>query len=866
MKFPKRPRRRAEAELDQEIQAHLRMAAADRIERGENPHAALLAARRELGNEGIVKEVTRQVWGWQSLDRHARDLRYAIRMLRKNPGFAAVVVSTLALGIGANTAIFSVIRAALSPMAISAPDRAVILWTENPRRDWHQFPSSAPDFLDYQASGAFSSLTGFTDSGMNIRFGNRTDRIDGFNVTPEYFDVFASPPQLGRLFRADDDPAANNSPVILSDELWRSHFAADPSVIGSSIVVDGEPHTIAGVLSRDFPQLGLAKIYRLLDLGRSTDRGTRFMSVAGRLRPGVTLAAAQQRVAAVSRRLAGQFPDTNEGVSAALQPIEEAAVQDAGTLLLVLFGAVGFVLLIACANIANLLLARGAARTREMTIRSALGASRWTLSRQLLTESLCMSLAGGLLAVLPTLWAIHIIASFRLNDLPNPDSIVLDRGVLAFNLLLSFATGILCGLAPAWQLRTVSVNDTLKAAGRGNTGGSNPWLRGLLVVAEMALTVVLLVGAGLLLRSVIQLRTRNPGYDPHNVITMRIALAEKQYADPKHQAAFFDRVLQGAAALPGALAAAGTHELPTSDSIHGSGLHFPDRPEPRPGDVPISIVTSVTPAYFRAMRVPLVRGRYFSDSDRPGAPLTAIIDEWTARRHWPNQDPIGHRFNLGPKESERVVVGVVKDVELGVMLTLVKGRFAQVYLPFAQAPKPQMSLVFRTAGDPTLATTALRDLVRGLDPDEPVFDVRTMEEARVAGRSSLRLATWLVGAFAAVAVLLAAIGIYGVMAFHVGRRLREFGIRMSLGAQPRDVWIQVVRQALALNSAGIALGLIGAFALTRLMATLLYGVRVTDPLTFAAVAASLLLVALAAAYIPARRATRVDPVQALRDE
>jgi len=859
-------RRRANTDLDEEIQAHLRMAIADRMARGETREAALLSARRELGNEGLLKEVTREMWGRNSLDRLGQDLRYAVRMLRKNPGFAAVVVATLALGIGANTAIFSVIRAALSPIAISSPDRAVMLWTENAKRDWHRFPSSIPDFLDYKSSAAFSSLAAFAETGMNLRLADRTDRIDGLNVTVDFFDVLAAPPQLGRVFRPEDGLPGHDAVVILSDALWHSRFAGDPSVVGSSVVIDGAPHTIVGVLARTFPQLGHTEIYRPMIPSATADRGTRFLVVAGRLRPGISFAAAQQRMNALSLQLAAQYPITNAGAGVQLQPLEEAYVQDAQTLLLVLFGAVGFVLLIACANIANLLLARGTARGREMTIRAALGASRWKLGRQLLTESACMSLLGGILGILPAVWAIHMVASFHLDDLPNPDQIALDWRVLAFNLALSLATGMVCGLAPAWQVRRVNVNDALKAAGRSITGGVHQYLRGALVVAEMALTVVLLVGAGLLLRSFIQLRTANPGYDPHGVLTMRIALAERQYADPAAQAAFFDRVIQRTRALPGVLAAAGTHELPTSDSIHGSGLHFPDRPEPRSDEVPIAIVGSITPDYFRAMRVPLLRGRYLNESDRTGAPLTAIVDQWTARRYWPNQDPVGRRFKLGPDQPVREIVGVAQDVELGVAITMIKGRLAQVYLPFAQAPKPAMSLVVRTAGDPAQLTAPIRDLVRNLDPDQPVFSVLTMDEARVAGRSSMRLAMWLVGAFAGVALVLAAIGIYGVMAFHVGRRSREFGIRISLGAQPRDVWMQVVKQAVLLNAAGIALGLAGALALTRLMASLLYGIRATDPLTFAAVTACLAMLSVAAAYLPARRATQVDPVQALRDE
>ncbi|MDR3700504.1 MAG: ADOP family duplicated permease [Candidatus Sulfopaludibacter sp.] len=586
----------------------------------------------------------------------------------------------------------------------------------------------------------------------------------------------------------------------------------------------------------------------------------------GRLRDGLTLEAAQKRMDGLTARLAAQYPDSNRGDSARLQPMEESFVEDARALLLVLFGAVGFVLLIACANIASLVLARGTSRSREMTVRAALGASRWQLSRQLLAESLLLALIGGLLAIVPAAGTMKLVASFQIDQLPNPELIAMDWRVLAFNLLLSAATGILFGLAPAWQVHRVRVQDALKAGGRGVAGSLHQRLRGLLVVGEVALTLVLLAGAGLMVRTFVRLRSAYPGYDTRGVLTMKVALASSQYPDGEKRPAFFAQVLRQASALPGVRHAGAIDDLPASDSLHGTALFFPDRPDPRPEDVPLVLRNRVAGDYFRAMRIPLLRGRYLNEGDRKEAPLVALIDQWTARRYWPNQDPVGKPFKFGRKEAVRKVVGVVGDVDSGVVVTLVKGRVGHFYIPAEQEPRAEMTLVARTGGDPMQLVPAMREVVRRIDIDQPVFDVMTLATVRAAGSESQELASLLLGGFAAVALLLAAIGIYGVMAYNVGRRTREFGIRMSLGAQPGDVLRLVIRRGIVLTAAGLALGLAGAFGLTRLMQDLLYGIGATDPATFAAVTAVLAAVTLLAGYLPARRATRVDPVLALREE
>ena len=855
-------RRRRDRELQEEVEAHLRMAIRDRMERGQSREEASYAALAEFGNKSLVKEVTRDMWGWASLERLLQDIRYGARMLRKNPGFTVVVVLTLALGIGANTAIYSVIQAALAPLAIPDAGRVVMVWTENVKRDWHQFPASVPDYEDWKASGVFSSLGAMTDGGFNLRLANRTERINGLKVTPEFFGALAVPAHLGRGFRAEDMQPGHNNVAILSDTIWHSRFNADPAIVGSIVVMDGVPHTIVGVLPKTFPLIQQEEIYApfVFTPEESAKRGDRFFQVVGRLRGGVTFAAAQKRLTELERHV------EDAGHTVALQPAQDAAVEDARALLMILFGAVGFVLLIACANIANLLLARATARQKEMALRSALGAGHWRLCRQLLTESILLALLGGIVAIVPSLAAIRFIASFHLDELRNGDIIALNSGVLIFNLALSFATGILFGLAPAWQAWKTDVGDTMKEASRSYTGGGHQRLRGLFVVCEVALTLVLLVGAGLMLRSFTQLQNANPGFDSHNVLTVRVALSDQQYATPEKQLAFFERVVREAQSLPGVVSASAVDDLPASDDLHGSGLFFPDRPAPRPEDVKVVLRDSAMSGYFSTMRIPLIRGRYLNDADSKSSVPVVVIDDWTARQNWPGQDPVGKSVKLGMKEQPLLIVGVVGNVDQGILVKLLKGEVGQVYRPVPQAPMPAMTLILRTAVDPATLIPAMRNLVRRVDIDQPIFQAETLENVRAASHASQRLASTLLGCFAGVALLLAAIGIYGIIAYSAGQRTREFGIRMSLGAKRLDVLRLVVRQGLVLAGIGIAAGLAGAFALTRLLSSLLYGVNATDPLTFAGVTALLAVVAAAASFLPAWRATRVDPVIALRCE
>ena len=863
-------RRRRNRELDEEIAAHLNMAIADRVARGESPEAARLAAMREFGNQAMVKEVTRAVWGWAALEQAARDLALAARMPRKNPAFAAVVVLTLALGVGANSAVFSVARRAFAPLPVPHADRVVFVWTESAANHLHQASASEPDFAAWKASGIFASLGAFVDSGFNVRLANRTERDEGATVDDGFFEALGVQPELGRLFSAADVAPGAPAVTLLSDSFWRSHFAGDPGIVGKPLVVNGKACTVIGVLPRSFAVMGTDNIYMPLALGSSPRApGNRYLGVLGRLRPGLSLEAANQLVAAVEAGLGQKFPD-DRADTVVLQPIAEGLVEDSRTLVILLMGAVGFVLLITCANLANLLMARGTARTREMAVRAALGASRWQLTRQLLAESLLLAAAGGV-AALPAAWlALRLLVSFQFDLTPNIELLSIDWHVLAFHFALALSTGLIFGLLPAWQACRAPAGDALKAASRAHTGGPHQRLRSLLVVAEIAFTVILTTGTGLMLRSFLGLRAMRTGYDARGVLTATVDLGDTR-PTPESVTAFFDSALAKARALPGVSAAAAVSFVPASPEQERTYLHFSDRPDPQNGVVPIVVRTPVTPDYFRTMRIPLMAGRLFRDSDSAGAPQVAVIDERAAREYWPGRSPVGERIWIdlkGPDEKTawRQIVGVAGSVTIAGGLDAAVKNAGVVYLPESQYSTSRMTLVLRTSGRPSALAEPLRRSVREVDIDQPLFGVETLEDVVATGRAPQKLALWVLAIFGGIALLLSAIGIYGVMAFSVGRRRHEFGIRMSLGARPRDVLKLVTRQAFLLNMAGVAIGLSGAWAITGLMSSLLYGVRASDPATFAASIGFLAVVTMVAAYVPARRATRVDPAEALREE
>ena len=791
-------------------------------------------------------------------------LRYSMRLLVKNPGFTAVALVTLALGIGANTAIFSLVRAALlTPLAMPHPERAVVVTTEMTSRDLHHVPSSVPDYESWKASGAFEWLGVYDDNGFNLRRGARTERVLGLTVTPEALAVLGAVPQRGRLINAQDIEQRSHV-VMLSDQFWRRRLGGDAGIVGQSIVLDGEPYTVIGVMPRSIPRFGQEQIYAPLEIQTETagNRGERHLNLLGSLAPNMTLEGARRRLDEVSRRLERDYPNSNTGVRAAIRPLADEFLGDVKIMVLVIFGAVGFVLLIACANLANLLLARGIGREKEIAVRAALGASRSMLARQLLVESGVLAVLGGLLGIVPAFWGVDLIGSFHIDGMPNPDLLRVDTTVLIFNIALSVATGILFGLAPAWQVSRTDVNQVLKTVRGGSR--SHQRLRAIFVVSEVALTMVLLAGAGLMLESFLRLRAAWPGYNAHGVATLRITLSGHAYDAKAKQIAYFEEVQRRLRALPGVISAGVCDELPTSDDVHGSGLYVNGRPQPKLEDIPLVIVDSANADYFHTMQIPLVEGRLFADADSASAPPVVIVDAVTARHNWPNQSPVGQYIRFQKTGPPHQVVGVVGPVEHSIVLAILKHDVGQVYLAAAQAPKPFMSIALRAAGDPAAILPEAVKIARAVDPDQPVYQARTLDQVRIASRAPQSLATLLLGGFALTALLLAAVGIYGVVAGGVSRRMREIGIRIALGASQRQILGQVLGEGLKLSLTGLAIGLVGALALTRLMATLLYGVKPGDPGALAGVGLLLAATAVLASYVPARRALKADPARSLR--
>ncbi|MBV9610995.1 MAG: ABC transporter permease [Acidobacteriaceae bacterium] len=860
-------RERLERDLDEEIRSYADLLADDKIAHGMHPDQARRAARMELGGVEQVKEEIRGARLEALLAALSQDVRYGARMLRKKPAFTAVATLTLAFGIGANSAIFSVMNASLlAPLPVPSPDRVVMVLTDAPSRGWRGLPASVPDYFDWKASGIFKSLAAFEDTGFNVRLGERAEREEGLLITPEWFDIQQVKPYLGRLFVADDLRPGRAHVALIAYDLWRSRFASNPGVVGERWVINEEPYTIIGVLPKGVLAIGHEVVYAPLvfDSALASDRGTRSISVVGRLAEGLTVAAAQQRISDLSRRLAQQYRQ-NVGAVARLQPAQEAYVEDVQVLVLLLFAAVAFVLLVACANIGNLLLVRGTGRRKEMAVRTALGATRWRLICQVVSESVLLAIFGGAVGVLPAWGGIRLFARFKLEGLPRPELVDLNGAVLVFTFLLALVTGILFALAPAWQLWTSDTSEPLKEAQRSNTASSQRRLGNIFVAGEIAVTVILLAGAGLMLRSFLALRSVNPGFETRGVLTMAMSVSGPHYAEPARQRAFYNDVIERLQRLPGVRAAAASNLLPDGEDIHGRGFHRGGRPEPKPGETPIVLVGSITPQYFRTLHIPVLRGRSFDERDRANAPLTVMIDQ-EAAQYWQGEDPIGSLIKLGDKEPLRQVVGIVGNVEQSLLVKLAKGRLGQVYLPLAQAPQPDMSVVVSLASDRGDMGTAVRAAIAAVDPDQPVFQMQTLQERRSRNQAPARIAAILLGGFAALALLLAAVGIYGVVSYTVGQRTREIGIRSALGASRADLLKLVLGNGSTLILAGAAAGLLGAAALTRLMRSLLSGISPNDPLTFAAVTFLLITVGAAATYIPARRATKVDPTIALRYE
>ncbi len=800
------------------------------------------------------------------------DIRYAFRNLLKRPGFTVIAVVTLALGIGANTAIFSAIHALLlKPLPFPELDRVVAIWDKLPSRGLMHNEVAMANYLDWQAQNqSFEQLAVYRWWSANLTGVDTPERIQGFLVSANYLDVLGMKPIMGRNFTPEENQPGKDAVAIITHSLWQRRFGGDPNIINKTVTINSIVRTVVGVTPERFNFPKGAEIYAPLPMTPEvmSSRGNHSYYVFGRLKPGVSIESAQADTDNITARLAQQYPETNTGWGATVFPIVADTVRLYDTPLWVLMGAVGFVLLIACANVANLMLARASGRRKEIALRAALGASRWRIIRQLLTESVIVALIGGALGVLIGLWGIDALRAGNPGDAakfaPGWDRLGINTPTLLFTLGLSLLSSIVFGLAPALQVSKPDLNVALKE-GNWQMSGSSHRLRSSLVVFEVALSLMLLIGAGLLARSFLSLLKTNPGFNPDNVLTLNLVLPGAKYREQPQRATFYDDLVQRVKAYPGVESAAAVNYLPLGGANSSDSYLVEGEPEPAAGDEYDGRYRVCTPDYFRTMGIPLLKGRGFTDQDKAGATPVIIVNETLARKHWPNQDAIGKRIRFyGPSERARwmEIVGVVADVkhELNLPVT------PEYYLPHAQDPWSAMVLVARTSVEPGSLSSALRQQVWAIDKDQPVFDIRTMQEVRSMSVALYSFSSVMLAIFAGVALLLASGGIYGVMAFAVTQRTQEIGIRMALGARALDVLNLVVRHGMKLALLGIVIGLAGSWALTRFMEKLLVDVQPTDLLTFSVVSAFLLAAAFVACYLPARRATKVDPLQALRYE
>ena len=803
-----------------------------------------------------------------------QDLKHAYRALRKNPAYSLAGILVLALGIGPNTAIFSVVNSVLlRPLPYPEPDRIMQLWHIPPQKSFPgmtMFSVSPANYLDWQAENkSFDAIAAYGFRSFAVAAKDRPEEIQAAAVAPDFFSILGIHAYMGRTFRAEECRPGNDHVVILSYNLWKDRFGSDSSIVGHEIRLDGQSYKVAGIMPAKFAFPDWARLWVPLawtDTQRAV-RGNHNYLVIGKLKSGANLQTAQAELDAISLRLAQQYPEDDTGWGAVVVPLHKQMVGDLQPALLVLLGAVAFVLLIACANVANLVLAKTLSRRKELAIRTALGASGSRIILHVLSETVLLSLAGGLLGYLLAQSGIGLIVQLLGDQIPKGMEITIDGWVLGFTLLVSILTGLLAGLAPALHSMKTSPNESLKqGASRGGSDFSGNRTRRLLVVSEVALSIILLVGAGLMIRSLWQLRAVNPGFNPTSVLTAEIATPRSKYSTPEQHLAFFNRVLEQTRALPGVKSAGLIDDLP----LNGGGSNQPFSIEGRPvlpmSEQPEVAVRVISPGYLNVMDIPLVKGRDFTDADIAGRNSVVVISQSMANEFWPGQDPIGQHLTLTfAPEHAREIVGIIGDVKQDELSS--NGHAATIYEPFMQNTESgNFELVLRTTGDPMNQASALTSAVESVDSEQPVADLMSMGHIVDQSLSSQRFSMILLGSFAALALVLAAVGIYSVLSYTVERRFREIGIRMALGAVGKDVLRMVVLDGLRPTLLGVAIGLAGALALGRVVSSLIYGVKATDVLTFSAVSAILLLVGLVASLLPAWRATRIEPIRTLRDE
>ncbi len=875
-----------EAEIIEELSQHLEDCYEQSLQGGATEKEAHRAALLELTESDLFAQELRRVervvpqepvvlgtqrrmnlFGdiWQ-------DLRFGVRMLVKNPGFTVVAVIALALGIGANSAIFSVVNTILlRPLPYKDPDGLVMVWEDDTKHGYPRDTPAAANYIDWRNQNqVFEGMAAIADMSFNLTGVGEPERVDGVRASANLFPLLGVEPQLGRTFSTEEDQPGGPHVVVMSHGLWQRRFGADVKIIGQPISLNGESFTVVGVMPPQF-KFPRNEVELWVPIAFTSEeaasRRRHYLQVIARMKPGITLQQAQAEMKAIAARLQQQYPD-NADLGAAVTSLHEHVAGDIKPALLVLLGAVGFVLLVACANVANLLLARAAGRQKEISIRVALGASRLRLIRQFLTESILLAVLGGGVGLLLSVWGVNMLKAFIPESISQARAITIDAKVLLFTLLVSLLTGLIFGLAPTTQASKFNLNETLKEGGRDSAAGSRGnRIRGLLVITEVAVSLILLIGAGLLINSFMRLRNVDPGFRADNLLTMQVVLPEPKYSEPARRSAFYTELLGRLESLPGVKSAAVTTNLPLYRQGNSIGITIEGRPAPPPSQVPIVVTRVISPHYFRTMGIQLVQGREFNEHDRAGSGEVVVISETMARRFWPGEDPLGKRLAAGRPESPDdwiTVVGVVKDVRQFELDAVPK---PQMYLTYEQADffEPR-DLVVSTNVDPLSLAGTVRQTVWEIDRDQPVSNIRTMEAILAESVARQRFSMLLLGIFAALALILAAVGIYGVMSYSVAQRTREFGIRMALGAQKSDVLKLAVGGGLKLVLIGVAIGLVAAFILTRVMSSLLFGVSATDPTTFITISLVLISVALLASYIPARRATEVDPMIALRYE
>jgi len=861
-------------DLDRELRTHLELEAEDQRDAGLSADEARDAALRALGNRARIREEVRALSPLAALDDLAQDLRYGLRMLLKHPGFTIVATLTLALGIGANTAMFSVVDAVLlQPLPFPQADRLAMVW-ENvtlPAYKNSQNPPAPGNFHDWRTLNAsFTGMAAISGRSWTLTGNGEPARADGEAVSAALFPLLQVDAALCRVFTADEDRPGGARVVLLSHGLWSERFGADAGIIGKSIHLNEEPHTVVGVMPRGFyfrdPDDKLW-VPIALTAQQLANHDSHSLQVVARLKPGVTFAQAQANLDGIAKRLTEQYPQSNTGVGVTVVSLNEQTVGDVRTALLVILGVVGFLLLMVCANIGNLLLARASVRGRELAVRTALGATRGRLVRQLLTESSLLALIGGVLGLALAFWGITALRGLAPAGLPRIDALGLNGSVAAFNFGVALIAGLVCGVVPALHSNRRDLHETLKDDARGSAERSRVRARSVLIVIETALGVIVLVGAGLLLRSFVELERVPLGFQPDGILTFRATLPASRYDTTPRRTAFYRQLGEKLHALPGVQSAAGVSSLPLSMASRSSAIMIEGEPAPLPGQVRLVDFRTVSPGYFSTMGIPLLRGRDVAWTDTPDATPVIVISEAMAHMFWPNQDAVGRRIRTGRDMTTApwlTVVGIVGNIQ---HVDLIHQPRPAMYLAPSQDQRSGDTLrdwAVKSSGDPVGIAAGVRDAVWAVDPALPITRVQTLERMRSAMTAREQFNLLLVGLFAVLALILSAVGLYGVTAYTVIQRTRELGIRVALGAQPGDVLQIVLGQGARLALAGLAIGTLASLALTRLMTTLLFGIGTRDPITFAGVGVLLAIVSLLACYIPARRAMRVDPVVALR--